>query len=200
MQMASGILCMASPHSQAAAILGIDIMRLPAPSPVTGQLAPPATALLVPAFSTSLCCVLEGCSRVGPVLLLPVLTSGPPSPLSVAPSPHRVVTRAQVKMAEEELRLQIAEQRINTDRMDWAIPSMDARPVLRGVDAGAVAGALTTVSNLEEDFVRGEGQLEALLPPHLDLRFLLFRLQARRDGGTATPSRSVTPLGTPRGR
>ena len=69
------------------------------------------------------------------------------------------------------------------------------------MDAAEVAGTQTSIDNMERDFVAKEERLEKLLPSHLDLRFLLFRLQSRREGGgTCTPSRIHTPVLTPRGR
>ena len=80
-------------------------------------------------------------------------------------------------MAAAELDREIKQRQANTARKEWAIPSLDAAPALKGVSAQTVAGAQKTISNLESDFLDGEAKLEAVLPTHLDLRFLLFRLQ-----------------------
>lgn len=71
-------------------------------------------------------------------------------------------------------------------------------PALQGIESGPLAGNQTTLDNLEREFLSGEESLVSMLPAHLDMRYLLFRLKARHEG--ATPSRNTTPLDTPRGR
>ena len=80
------------------------------------------------------------------------------------------------------------QQRINTARGDWAIPSLAPGPVLRGIDQVEVIKAQETLANLDESFMREEAKLEACLPANEGLRFLLFQLQVL----TMLPAQAMT--------
>ena len=76
-----------------------------------------------------------------------------------------------------ELVAQEKQQRANTARGDWAVPSLAPGPVLKGIDLAEVINAQETIASLDEGFMREEAKLEACLPANEGLRFLLFQLQ-----------------------